>query len=86
VRSLQRHATAHRQGQRLAPEQEGTVRAHPTSQFSQRATPTRLDDKKDKVVEPSTTAIIVRFFGVLIQWLAIAASPLRAASNKTSHR
>jgi hypothetical protein len=43
-----------------------TVRAHPTSQFSQRATPTRSDNKKDEVIEPPTIAIIVRFFGVLI--------------------
>jgi hypothetical protein len=43
-----------------------TVRAHPTSQFSQRATPPRSDDKKDEVIKPPTKAIIVRFFGVLI--------------------
>jgi hypothetical protein len=43
-----------------------TVRAHPTSQFSQQATPTRSDNKKDEVIEPPTIAIIVRFFGVLI--------------------
>jgi hypothetical protein len=45
---------------------ECTVRAHPTSQFSQRATPPRSDDKKDEVIKPPTKAIIVRFFGVLI--------------------
>ena len=44
----------------------GTVRAHPTSQFSQRATPLRSDDKKDEVIKPPTKAIIVRFISVLI--------------------